>query len=61
MGLWMKIAWAAMLVGMLVYLYPVAKRWMTEGPKAQKGDWGSAVLPLALVAGFVTLLVMLVR
>jgi hypothetical protein len=61
MGPWMKIAWAAALLGMLVYIYPAAKRWMTQGPKAQPGDWGTALLPLALVAAFVALLVMLVR
>ena len=57
----MKIAWAAMLIMLLVVLYPQAKRWLEHGPKAQKGDWRSALLPLALVVGFVMLLVAMVR
>ena len=57
----MKIAWAAMLIMLLVYLYPSAKRWLKNGPKAEKGDWSSALLPLALVVGFVVLLIMAVR
>jgi archaellum biogenesis protein FlaJ (TadC family) len=61
MELWMKIAWAAMLIMLLVYLYPAAKHWLTNGPKPQKGDWSSALLPLALVVGFVILLIMAVR
>ena len=61
MDLWMKIAWAAMLVMLLVYLYPRAKHWLENGPKAQKGDWQSVLLPIALVVGFVMLLIMAVR
>ena len=61
MDLFMKIAWAAMLIMLLVFLYPRAKNWLEHGPKAQKGDWQSVLLPLALVVGFVILLVMAVR
>ncbi len=61
MDLWMKIAWAAMLIMLLVYIYPSAKHWLQNGPKAEKGDWSSALLPLALVVGFVVLLIMAVR
>jgi hypothetical protein len=46
---------------MLVFLYPRAKHWLEHGPKAQEGDWRGALLPLALVVGFVILLVMAVR
>lgn len=60
MDLWMKIAWAALLVMMLVFLFPRAKEWMEQGPKAQPGDWQAAILPLALVVGLVVLLVMMV-
>ena len=57
----MKIAWAAMMVMLIVYLYPRAKHWLEHGPKAEKGDWQGALLPLALVVGFVILLIMAVR
>jgi hypothetical protein len=58
MDLWMKIAWAAALIMMLVLLFPRAKEWMEQGPKAQSGDWQAAILPLALVMGFVILLLL---
>ena len=45
---------------MVFFLYPTAKHWMQNGPKAEQGDWGAAILPLALVVGFVILLIMLV-
>lgn len=61
MELWMKIAWAAALVMMLVVLFPRVRDWSKTGPKAQAGDWQAALLPIALVVGFVMLLVMMVR
>ncbi len=61
MELALKIASAVLVVMMLVYLYPAAKHWTTNGPKAKAGDWRSALIPLALVAGFVLLLIALVR
>lgn len=61
MDLFLKIAAALFLVMMLVYLWPAFKNWQENGPKAQKGDWQAAVLPLAAVVGVVILLVMMVR
>lgn len=59
--LWMKLAAAAALIMMLVFIYPTAKHWLQNGPKAQKGDWGGALLPLAAVVAFVILLIALVK
>ncbi len=61
MELALQIASAVLVVMMLVFLYPTAKQWMTNGPKAKPGDWRSALIPLLLVTGFVALLVMLAR
>ncbi len=61
MELWMKIAWGALIAMMLVFMYPRAKHWLEHGPRAEKGDWQAALLPLLLVVGFVILLVMMVR
>jgi hypothetical protein len=61
MELFLKIAMGAILVLLMVRLWPVYKQWQTNGPKAQKGDWQSAVLPLAGVVLVVVLLVMAVR
>jgi uncharacterized membrane protein YphA (DoxX/SURF4 family) len=61
MDLFLKIAAAAFLIMMLFYLWPVFKNWQENGPKAEKGDWQAAILPLAAVVGLVILLVMTVR
>ncbi len=61
MQLALQIASAVLVVMMLVYLYPAARHWMTNGPKAKPGDWRSALVPLLLVTGFVILLIALVR
>ena len=61
MNIWLQIAAALVLGMMLFFLYPTAKHWLKHGPKAEKGDWSAALLPLFLVVGFVILLVMMVR
>lgn len=57
---WMKIGSALLLVMMIVLLYPRAKRMMSEAPKAEAGDWRSAILPVLGVIGFVIFLMMTV-
>ena len=57
---WVKIFSAILIVGWIIFMWPRAKYWMQNSPKAQKGDWQAAILPLAAVVGFVILLIMLV-
>ena len=52
---------AAVMIMLLFYLWPAFKAWQENGPKAEKGDWQAALLPLAAVVGVVILLVMMVR
>ena len=61
MSLWMKIAMALPLVLMLVVLAPQARRIVAASRPAEAGDWRAFVLPLAVVVGFVLLLMQLVR
>jgi uncharacterized membrane protein YphA (DoxX/SURF4 family) len=61
MEIFLKIAAAVVLGLMLFYLWPVYKQWQEHGPKAQKGDWMAAVLPLGAVVLLVILLVLAVR
>jgi hypothetical protein len=49
------------MVLLLFRLWPVYKQWQQNGPKAQKGDWQSALLPLGGVVLVVILLIMAVR
>ncbi len=61
MDLFLKIAVAGVLIMMLFFLWPAYKNWQENGPKAEKGDWQAAILPLAAVVGLVVVLIMLVR
>ena len=57
---WMKIG-SALLIGlMLVVLFPRAKQMLKESPKGSSADWRAFLIPIALVAGFVVLLIMIV-
>jgi hypothetical protein len=58
---WVKIFCAVLIIGWIIYIWPRAKYWLKNSPKAEKGDWQAAILPLAAVVGFVILLIMLVR
>ena len=60
MDLWMKIGSAILLGTMLLLIFPQVKNMVENSPKAEEGDWSSFILPLALVAGFVALLMWLV-
>ena len=60
MNIWLQIGSAVVVVLMLVFLYPTAKQWMTDGPRAKPGDWQAALI-LLLVVGFVVLLILLVK
>ncbi|MCU7844896.1 MAG: hypothetical protein KZQ93_13785 [Candidatus Thiodiazotropha sp. (ex Monitilora ramsayi)] len=57
---WVKIFSAILIIGWIIFIWPRAKYWMKNSPKAEKGDWQAAILPLAAVVGFVVLLIMLV-
>ncbi len=57
---WLKILSAVLIVGWIIFIWPRAKHWLQNSPKAQEGDWQAAILPLVLVAGFVVLLIMMV-
>jgi len=59
-SIWLQLALAVTMGMMLFFLYPRAKHWMQNGPKAQQGDWMAAVIPLLAVFAFVLLLIMLV-
>ena len=59
MDLWMKIASAVLMGMMLVFLFPRAKQMLQDGPKGSSQEWISALIPLALVVGFVVLLMAL--
>ena len=50
-----------MLVAMMVMIYPSLKHASQNSPKAEKGDWMSAIKPLVFVVVFVIALIILAR
>ncbi|BAO44233.1 hypothetical protein [Thiolapillus brandeum] len=61
MNIWLQIGMAVTIVLMLVFMYPATKHWLKNSPKANKGDWPAVFVALALVVGFVLLLILLVK
>ncbi len=57
---WMEIISAVALGAMVLYLLPRAKQMIANSPKAEKGDWQAAIIPILCVMGFVFLLVQMV-
>jgi len=60
-SMWLKILSAVLVLGWIAFMWPRAKYWLRNSPKAQEGDWRSVLLPLAAVGLFVILLIMSVR
>lgn len=52
---------AAILLGMMViFLLPRAKQMLKESPKASYNEWLNALIPIALVALFIVILMQMV-
>lgn len=57
--------WEAILAGVLVlavlfFFGPGVKRSIEKAPKAGASDWKAAIVPIALVAAFVALMIMMI-
>jgi hypothetical protein len=61
MELFLQITAAITLGLMLIYLWPAYQQWQHNSPKAQRGDWTAALLPLGAVVLLVIVLIMAVR
>ncbi len=57
---WLKIGSAVLIIAMLIFVWPAAKRMLHESPSAEEGDWQAVLLPILAVIGFVVLLLWLV-
>ena len=60
MSLWEKLLLGVMVVLVLLWVRPGLKTMFKERRAASRQEWMSVLLPIALVAGFVILLMMLV-
>ncbi len=61
MPLWLQITVAIALGFMVFRLWPAASNMLKNGPKGTSEDWRSAIIPILMVAGFVALLILMVR
>ena len=61
MGLWEAILAGVLVLAVLFFFGPGAKRAAENAPKAGAGDWKAVLVPLALVVGFVVLMIMMIR
>ena len=55
------IVFAVVLGIMAIRLWPAAKAHFEHGPKGSASDWKAVAFPIALVVGFVVLLILMVR
>ena len=52
----MQIGSAILLLMMIGIMWPNAKHWLKNSPKAGEGDWKAVLIPIVAVIAFVFLL-----
>ena len=57
---WLKIASGVFLVAMFFMLLPTAKHMVKNSPKGSVKDWMGYIVPVAVIALFIVLLISLV-
>ena len=60
MDLWEAILAGVLVLAVLYFFGPGAKRAAEKAPKAGAGDWKAALVPILLVAGFVVLMLLMI-
>ena len=60
MELWEAILAGVLVLAVLFFFGPGAKRSVENAPKAGAGDWKAALIPILLVAGFVVLMILMI-
>jgi len=56
----LEIGYVIFAIGILIFIFPGAKYWLKNSPKAGKGDWQAFLFPITLVILFVAGLMWLV-
>ena len=60
MDLWEAILAGVLVLAVLFFFGPGARRAAEKAPKAGAGDWKAALVPILLVAAFVVLMIMMI-
>lgn len=58
--MWLKIGSALLIIAMIAFVWPSARRMMHDSRKAEPGEWQGALLPIILVLLFVAFLMWIV-
>lgn len=57
---WTQIGTAALMVAMLVFIFPRMRQAIKHSPKGNMQDWMHFIIPIVAVIGFIILLIMMV-
>ncbi len=60
MEIWELILAGVLVLAVLYFFGPGAKRAAEKAPKAGAGDWRAALVPILLVAAFVALMIVMI-
>ncbi len=60
MEIWELILAGVLVLAVLYFFGPGAKRAAEKAPKAGAGDWRAALVPILLVAAFVVLMIVMI-
>ena len=60
MDLWEAILAGVLVLAVLFFFGPGAKRAAEKAPKAGAGDWKAALVPILVVAAFVVLMILMI-
>lgn len=61
MSVWEQALIALLIVAVILFLGPGAKKSLEESQKAENPDWQGAIIPLAMVIMFVILLIAMAK
>jgi len=56
----LDIGYALLLVALIIFIFPAAKYWLKNSPKAKEGDWVAFLFPISIVIAFVGFLMVMV-
>ena len=60
LGLWEAILAGVLVIIVLFFFGPGAKKSLENAPEAGAGDWRTALVPVALVAAFVVAMILMI-
>jgi len=56
----MAIGSAALIIGMMVFIFPRMREAVKNAPKGTMDDWMGFIIPIAAIIGFIILLINMV-